>query len=163
MSMRDNYTFVEPSCQQLSIDSLDSCNTVPHMSMGKRLKAELESRGMKPAELCALDPDNLPLTNICSILSRGSKKSQYAPAIANALGLELLWLQTGQGPKYLTATPANISKDDAAILDAYHWLMPAEQAAFFDCAKKNKEIAEKFSNKGPPPTAPPLAARGGKK
>lgn len=68
--------------------------------MGKRLKQELADRGMRPMDLCALVPD-LDIGTLSAIYTRDSKNSNYAPAIALALGLELRWLVTGDGNKYI--------------------------------------------------------------
>jgi len=78
------------------------------MRMGKRLKQELDARGMKPVELCALVPD-LDLGTLSALYSRDSGNSKFAPAIAKALDVELHWLLTGEGDK--TNAPSRALRD----------------------------------------------------
>ena len=96
----NNSTTVECISQQLCIGDLHMQSRVPYMNMGKRLLAELELRGMKPARLCDLVPD-MDIGALSALYKRDSKNSKYAPAIAKALGLEPHWLMTGEGNKYL--------------------------------------------------------------
>lgn len=94
-----NSTPVELKGQQLYFAGAMVWSSVGRMNMGKRLKLELQDRGMSPTDLCEMVPD-LSLGTLSAIYIRDSKNSTYAPAIAEALGLELRWLITGDLPKY---------------------------------------------------------------
>jgi hypothetical protein len=86
-------------------------STVVRMRMGKRLKAELDDRNMKPVDLCALVPD-LDIGTLSAIYQRDSRNSKFAPAIAKALNVELHWLITGELPKFRITT---VPGDDTVI------------------------------------------------
>ncbi len=66
--------------------------------MGKRLKQELDDRGISPTQLCSMVPD-LDIGTLSAIYKRDSRNSKFAPEIAVALGLNLHWLLTGDGDK----------------------------------------------------------------
>ena len=60
-------------------------STVFKMNMGKRIKAELDERGMKPAELEAVKADSV-LTEIISVLSLATDRDKAVVlALARAL------------------------------------------------------------------------------
>ena len=97
--------------------------------MGKRLKKELDERGMAPVQLCALVPD-LDIGTLSAIYTRDSRGSKFAPDIAAALGLELRWLITGEGEKHVarridtmesthSGRECNLSIDEQMILAAF--------------------------------------------
>lgn len=86
------------------------------MNLGKRLKEELTSRGMKAADLCRLVPD-MDIRTLSASISRDSRRSDYAPAIARVLGLRLEWLLTGSGEKFETTSPPPPAR--APAVEAY--------------------------------------------
>lgn len=93
---------------------------VLEMRLGKRLETELANRGMSPTELCALVPD-LNLGTLCATMDRDSGSSKFAPAISDALGLNLRWLLTGDGEK-LAEVPKMappVANDDGLGHSAY--------------------------------------------
>lgn len=68
------------------------------MNFGDRVKEERESRGWTQDHLA--QRAGIKQQNIHAIESRSSKRSEFAPMIAEALGVELEWLMTGRGPKH---------------------------------------------------------------
>lgn len=131
-------TTVDLSSQQLCIDDLRLPSKFGKMNMGKRLKQELADRGIKPMELCALVPD-LDIGTLSAIYTRDSKNSNYAPAIALALGLELRWLITGDGNKYIEQNAGYVAGYAAA--DKALSVEAREVSAAYDAAPEDVKSA----------------------
>lgn len=74
------------------------------MNLGGRIKAERESRRWAQAELArrAELPEESGQQTIQKLEERNSERSKYAPALAKALGLNLQYALTGEGPKYVS-------------------------------------------------------------
>lgn len=70
------------------------------MPLGNRLKEVRIERGLTQAELAG--KISKPQSYIASLENRDSKKTDHADKLANALAIHLVWLQTGNEPKYLT-------------------------------------------------------------
>lgn len=89
--------------------------------MGKRIEAELIERGLERSVLYDL-VSGLEDGTLSAIIKRDSKSSKFAPAIAEALNVELHWLLTGQGIKFrgkpqplLLAPPDPVLADLSAL------------------------------------------------
>lgn len=84
------------------------------MTIGERIKAARKDADLSQKELAAKVGIKQPTL---SELERGeSSSSARLPAIAAALGVSALWLQTGKGPKY----PINsISPKEMLLVVAY--------------------------------------------
>lgn len=92
------------------------------MNLGGRIKKRLDALGKKPMWLCdqvnGLSPrKELTIGNLSAMIQRDSKKSEFASAIAVALGVNLDWLLTGDGeelcgtPDKEKANPENLKPD----------------------------------------------------
>lgn len=68
------------------------------MTIGQRIRAARKEAGMTQGELAAKVGIKQP--TLSELESGDSAGSTYLPAIAAALGLNALWLQTEKGPKY---------------------------------------------------------------
>lgn len=76
------------------------------MNFGGRLRFEREARGLTQEELCeraAALGHRVTQQDITSLERRDSKRSQHAPAICAALGVDLTYMLTGVGPRPGTA------------------------------------------------------------
>lgn len=68
------------------------------MALGARIKEVLSEPGRPTqAELARLA--GMDEATLSALITRDSTRSQYAPFIANVLGLSLHWLSTGEGPR----------------------------------------------------------------
>lgn len=65
-------------------------------SMGGRLKAARKASGLSQTQLA--EKSDLNQSTISDI-ETGEQGTAYAPELAAALGIEALWLKTGQGPR----------------------------------------------------------------
>lgn len=70
------------------------------MNMGTRIAQVLAEKNWQQVDLLAKVPDLEPAT-LSAIIKRDSKWSDYAPEIAAALGVHLIWLLRGSGPQWL--------------------------------------------------------------
>ena len=68
------------------------------MTIGQRIKAARLEAGIRQQELAAKVGIKQP--TLSELENGDSSGSSYLPAIAAALGLNALWLQTEKGPKY---------------------------------------------------------------
>lgn len=68
------------------------------MNMGKRLAECLKAPGWDQTRLAA--ESGVGQQTISIIIKRDSKRSEHAPALANALGVDINWLLTGKGEKF---------------------------------------------------------------
>lgn len=66
--------------------------------LGRRLGDHLAEIGMTQVQLAAR-VEGLTQQNLQAMISRNSKTSEHAVAIADALGLSIRWLLTGSGDK----------------------------------------------------------------
>lgn len=74
------------------------------MNIGKRIEARLKSLGWERKDL--LDRvDGLSAQALSNLIRRGSKRSEWDEAIANALGTNVLWLVYGRADNYFQQTP----------------------------------------------------------
>lgn len=99
------------------------------MNMGKRIEVELIERGWSRSRLYELVP-GLEDGTLSAIIKRDSRSSSFAPAIANAFGVELQWLLTGRGNKELGARPPPLQPVRDSILDDLDAL-PRHEAEIF--------------------------------
>lgn len=84
------------------------------MTIGERIKAARKAIPMTQGELAAKVGVKQPTL---SELERGdSASSAHLPAIAAALGLNALWLQTGKGPKHPVSS---ITPKEMLLITAY--------------------------------------------
>lgn len=67
------------------------------MGMGSRLSQALDAKSMSQAELARAS--GVDEATISALIKRDSKRSEAAPALADALGLSLHWLLTGEGER----------------------------------------------------------------
>lgn len=91
------------------------------MNFGGRLRFEREARGLTQEEVCeraAALGHRVTQQDITSLERRDSKRSQHAPAICEAIGLDLTYMLTGVRPKSdgaEDATPHPSEKYEFAI------------------------------------------------
>ena len=71
---------------------------MPDMNLGARIKKRLNELGKKPMWLCS-QVNGMSIGSLSALINRDSKKSEFASAIAPALGVSLDWLLTGDGEK----------------------------------------------------------------
>ncbi len=110
-----NTAFAVFSQPHLRFDGLPRLRLNPIMNMGARVRAERQSKGLTQQQLAALCGPPVTQTTIQSIEDRNSKKSSHAGAIAEALGVNLGWLLTGEGSKTAKDIHPLVSKLAAAI------------------------------------------------
>lgn len=65
------------------------------MNMGKRIESKLSTLGWKRQDLLSRVPD-LTAQALSNLIRRDSKRSEWDEAIANALGVSILWLVYGK-------------------------------------------------------------------
>lgn len=125
VSIAAHSTPVEYASQQLYFTAINKRSKFHSMNMGKRIEAELVERRWSRSKLYELVP-GLEDGTLSAIIKRDSRSSRFAPAIANAFGVELQWLITGEGSKELGAQPVPSIQiatrdpilDDLAALEA---------------------------------------------
>lgn len=71
---------------------------VERVNMGGRIALRLAELGQGPQWLAAETGNSVQA--ISALIQRDSERSRFAPEIANALGVHLLWLVNGEGPKF---------------------------------------------------------------
>jgi len=161
-------TRVEFPCQHLYFHEINKRSKLPTMNMGKRIEAELLKQGLERSMLYDLVP-GLEDGTLSAIIKRDSRSSKFAPDIAKALGVELHWLLTGEGNKYLGAgaqpvsnvtqlpPPDPVLADLAALEpeDADVWRAEIRRAAI----KARKEKQERDQERAARSTDPPLERR----
>ena len=76
-------------------------------TLAKRLKAKREAAGLSQSQLA--DKAKIKNQSIIGMLESGARKtSSHIPKIANALGVESLWLSSGTGP---------VTREDAKLYE----------------------------------------------
>lgn len=70
------------------------------MPLGKRIAETLDELGWQQKELS--DKSGVDEGTISALITRDSMRSQFAAPLAEGLGIQLLWLLTGEGEKWLT-------------------------------------------------------------
>ncbi|MEN9806174.1 MAG: hypothetical protein RL756_682 [Pseudomonadota bacterium] len=68
--------------------------------MGKRIQARLDELGWHQTKLLEHVPE-LSKSSLSAMILRDSSRSQWSERIADALGVNHRWLQTGEGPRDL--------------------------------------------------------------
>jgi hypothetical protein len=68
------------------------------MNLGKRIDTRLAELNWQRNDLLALVPE-LSAQSLSALITRDSRRSEHDVAIATALGVNLLWLISGQGDK----------------------------------------------------------------
>ena len=100
------------------------------MSLAERLKEAREEKGWKKVDL--KNAAKLKSASTLTELEKGKiTESPQIPAIANALGVEVMWLKYGKGAKY--PSPASALKLSPAALQiavAANSMSPEHQAAW---------------------------------
>lgn len=96
------------------------------MNFGGRLRFEREARGLTQADLCARAAalgHKVTQQDITSLERRDSRRSQHAPAICQALGVDLVYMLTGEGPR-----PAVPVAEVAQSTEKYEFVLRVEGA-----------------------------------
>lgn len=76
------------------------------MNIGQRIKERRNEMGISQQQLA--NAVGIQQSAISQLEKGSSQKTSYVAAIADKLGVNALWLETGKGPKY----PENANKDD---------------------------------------------------
>lgn len=88
-------------------------------TLGKRIKFFRDKNGLSQAQLANLviikdkdtgEPRPIDPSVIGNIENRNSKKSQYTPQLAKALGVSMQWLATGEGDPIETPTSDKLAE-----------------------------------------------------
>ena len=77
---------------------------MPAMNLGKRIESQRLALGWEHKDILARVP-GLSQQSLSGLVTRDSKTSEHAFAIADALGVSARWLMTGVGPKDATDWP----------------------------------------------------------
>lgn len=121
------------------------------MNMGKRIALRLAELKWDQVELCnrveGLEPQALS-----AVIKRDSGRSKFAAGIAQAMGVDLNWLMTGEGEKETTRQASNnypreIEIIISAALQAYHAgalssALAEAHAHLFRALTSNKTISQ---------------------
>lgn len=71
---------------------------MPDMNLGKRIEKRLGELGWERNDLLRRVP-GLTAQSLSALITRDSRRSEHDVAIANVLGVSLVWLVSGQGEK----------------------------------------------------------------
>ncbi len=94
-----NSTAVVLPLSTIVVDYLNPIYEHDVMNIGYRLKQTMIELDIKPVDLFKMS--GVDEGNISAIILRDSKKTKHGPALARALGLNLEWLMTGEGARWL--------------------------------------------------------------
>lgn len=85
------------------------------MAIGKRIEERLSKLGMDRAQLMEKLPSLTPQA-LSNLIRRDSKRSEWDEAIADALGVSVLWLVYGYDHSYSKANVRNMPVKEPAAL-----------------------------------------------
>jgi len=111
------------------------------MNLGTRIKQRMGELGWTPMDLSR--ESKVPYPTLMGILKGHQVTSTKTPQLANAMGVNALWLSEGKGPKLIQAdelnaqqppqdmrlSSQNLSQDDRILLEAEIWLSFEESEA----------------------------------
>ncbi len=117
------------------------------MGMGKRIEGERKALGWTQAQLAhKVDPDNFSQQALDRLEKRDSDTSKFVVQIANALGVNLRWLLTGNGRKDEPEWPfPRVRRDrwDACDEGDRGYVQAAMNKALEDCEAARSEASAK--------------------
>lgn len=87
------------------------------MGIGKRIKDTLEKRGLQRADLMEKLPGLTPQA-LSNLIVRDSKRSEWDEAIADALGVSVMWLVYGKEIAYEKSNVRNLPTREPDALPA---------------------------------------------
>lgn len=97
------------------------------MALGHRIRDTLIELGRKQAWLC--EAAEVDMGTVNALVQRDSTRSQFSSQIANALGVNHHWLQTGMGEKWLSKEAMLLRQDKANYSADNHRPAPPPRAA----------------------------------
>lgn len=147
--MPEAYNYCFPFGNKRCLPSVIFVATVPGVNLGGRVKAEREARDWTQQHLCDLvGEDRLSQGQLSALENRDSKTSEAAPYIADAFGISLRWLLTGEGRREDTDWPfpwVKRSRWDACDDMARGYIQAAINRALDECE------AQRTATSGKPP------------
>lgn len=75
------------------------------MALGKRVEELRKARGLTQGRLADMTSGAISQQNLDRLEKRDARTSEAAPALADALGVSLRWLLTGEGAREATDWP----------------------------------------------------------
>lgn len=129
-----------PASNYCCLPGDNGCCDTALMAMGARIKAE---RGDTDQAVIAAKVPGLTQQALSNLETRDSRTSEFAPGIADALGVSLRWLMTGEGDKKSDWPFRRIQREqltrlsdedllvvEGALLMAIHHLRPHKEGEF---------------------------------
>lgn len=121
------------------------------MNLGKRIENSLLELGWTQSKLLDKVPD-LESATLSALIRRDSKHSRHTLEIAQALGLNPVWLQTGTGEQWAKPPTLDglgtITPREAAILQSLRGLTQTQQDEIYrqiqEREKGNQEIIDEL-------------------
>lgn len=128
------------------------------MALGQRVEELRKDRGWTQVQLCAAAGGAITQQNLDRLEKRDAKTSEAAPALADALGVSLRWLLTGEGRKTDTDWPfgsrVQRSRWDACTDEDRGYVQAAVNRALDECeAARLGEFNNPYGNRNPPTAA----------
>ena len=97
------------------------------MTLGQRILATRTELGWKQDELGRRCKPPLHQAQISAIEKRGSKKSQHAEAICEALGITLTWAMTGNGVRWVRDVVSASGVRDSSQIDYFNTVLTVDE------------------------------------
>lgn len=90
-------------------------------------------------------------STLSEIFTKGRTESPQLPAIASALGVEVIWLQSGRGPKFRNNEPVKTYSNIAlSVAELTEQLTPADQVKLLNYLQTRIELDQKPAHLEPP-------------
>lgn len=106
------------------------------MALGKRVEELRKARGLTQGRLADMTNGAISQQNLDRLEKRDARTSEAAPALADALGVSLRWLLTGEGAREATDWPfprVSRSRWDALSTEDRAYVQGAINRALDEC------------------------------